>query len=224
MQEDPRDIDKLLEDVSLTLQQCQTPTKTSSASIPLEPPSDQIQAVIDQLKDHLQKPVGLVLLDATLVGQFRRVARLLTTQSFVLSEGERALLGLFVQNLGSTISNLQAAQEKRSRATSQEADHKHRVSKLQAHQLDLQAKASKLRSIDQKVKSLEAELQLWKSKRTQKCLELQTVHAESQGLIQGVELISKAEQDSQTLQSEIANLEMLPLMGWAGLFAAFKEL
>jgi hypothetical protein len=74
------------------------------------------------------------------------------------------------------------------------------------------------------VKSLEAKLQLWKSKHAQKCLELQTVHVESQGLVQGVELISRAEQDIQTLQSEIANLEMLPLMSWAGLFAAFKEL
>jgi hypothetical protein len=55
-------------------------------------------------------------------------------------------------------------------------------------------------------------------------LELQTVHAESQGLVQGMELISKTEQDIQTLQSEIANLEMLPLMSWAGLFATFKEL
>jgi hypothetical protein len=80
----------------------------------LEPPSDQLQAAIDQLKELLQKLVGLVLLDATLVDQFRRVARLLTTQSSVLSEGGRALLGLFVQNLDSTISNLQAAQEKRS--------------------------------------------------------------------------------------------------------------
>uniref|UniRef100_A0A2N9FED4 Aminotransferase-like plant mobile domain-containing protein n=1 Tax=Fagus sylvatica TaxID=28930 RepID=A0A2N9FED4_FAGSY len=134
MQEGPRDIDKLLEDVSLTLQQCQTPTKTSSASVPLEPPSDQLQAAIDQLKE--------------------------------LFEGGRALLGLFVQNLDSTISNLQAAQEKRSQATSQEANHKHRVSKLQAHHLDLQTKAFELKSIDRKLKSLEAELQLWKSERT----------------------------------------------------------
>jgi DNA repair ATPase RecN len=132
-------------------------------------------------------------------------------------------LGLFVQNLDNTISNLQAAQEKRNRATSQEADHKQRVSKLQAHQLDLQTKASELKSIDQKVKSLEAELQLWKSKRTQKCLELQTVHAESQGLVRGVELISRAEQDIQTLQSEIADLEMLPLMSWAGLLLLSKS-
>ena len=73
------------------------------------------------------------------------------------------------------------------------------------------------------MKSLEVELQLWKSKRTQKCLELQTVHAESQGLVQGMELISRAEQDIQTLQSKIANLEMLPLMSWVGLSAAFKE-
>jgi hypothetical protein len=72
-QEGLGDIDKLLEDVSLTLQQCQTPIKTSSASVPLEPPSDQLQAAIDQLKELFQKPVGLVLLDATLVDQFRRV-------------------------------------------------------------------------------------------------------------------------------------------------------
>ena len=35
MQEVPRDIDKLLKDVFLTLQQCKTPTKTSSTSISL---------------------------------------------------------------------------------------------------------------------------------------------------------------------------------------------
>jgi flagellar motility protein MotE (MotC chaperone) len=147
----------------------------------------------------LQKPVGLVLLDAASVDQFRQVARLLTIHSSVLNESGRALLGQFVQNLDNTISNLQAAQEKRNRATSQEANHKQRVSQLQAHQLDLQTKASELKSIDQKVKSLEAELQLWRSKRTQKCLELQTVHAESQGLVQRVELISRVEQDIQTL-------------------------
>ena len=95
---------------------------------------------------------------------------------------------------------------------------------MQAHQLDLQAKASDLKSIDQKVKSLEVELQIWKSKGTKKCLELQSIHGESQGLVRGVELISKAEQDSQTLQLEISDLEMLPSMSWAGLFAAFKEL
>ena len=67
MQKGPGDIDKLLEDVSLTLQQCQTPTKTSSASVSLEPSRDQLQAAISQLKDLLQKPVGVVLLDATLV-------------------------------------------------------------------------------------------------------------------------------------------------------------
>ncbi len=133
MQEGLGDINKLLEDVSLTLQQCQTPTKTSSASISLEPSRDQLQAAISQLKEVLQKPVVLVFLDASLVDQFLQVARLLTTHSSVLSEDGRALLGLFVQNLDSTISNLQAAQEKRNRATSQEADHKQRVSKLQAH-------------------------------------------------------------------------------------------
>jgi hypothetical protein len=138
----------------------------------LDPSKDQLQTTVSQLKEFLQKPVGLVLLDATLVDQFQQVARFLTAHSSVLNEGGRALLGLFVQNLDNTISNLQAAQEKRNRATSQEADHKQRVSKLQAHQLDLQTKASELRFIDQKVKSLEVELQLWKSKRTQKCLEL----------------------------------------------------
>ena len=133
-------------------------------------------------------------------------------------------MGLFVQNLDSIVSNLQTAQEKRNQAISQEVDHKQRVSRLKAHQLDLKTKASEFKSIDQKVKSLEAELQIWKAKRTQKCLELQTVHAESQGLVRGVELISRAEQDLQTLQSEINNLEMLPPMSWAGLLTAFKEL
>jgi hypothetical protein len=56
------------------------------------------------------------------------------------------------------------------------------------------------------------------------CLEVQIVHAESQGLVQGVELISRAEQDIQILQSEITDLEMLPLMSWASLLDAFKEL
>ena len=56
------------------------------------------------------------------------------------------------------------------------------------------------------------------------CLEVQTVHAKSQGLVQGVELISRAEQDIQILQSEIIDLEMLPLMSWASLLDAFKEL
>jgi hypothetical protein len=113
MLEGLRDIDKLLKDVSLTLQQCQTPTKTSSTYVPLEPSTDQLQAAISQLKELLQKLVGLVLLDATLVDQFQQVARFFTTHSSALSEGGRALLGLFVQNLDSTISNLQAAQEKR---------------------------------------------------------------------------------------------------------------
>ena len=71
---------------------------------------------------------------------------------------------------------------------------------MHAHQLDLQAKVLELKFIDQKVKSLEAELPIWKSKRTQKCLELQSIHVESQGLVRGVELISKAEQDLETLQ------------------------
>ena len=74
------------------------------------------------------------------------------------------------------------------------------------------------------MKSLEVELRIWKSKRIQKCLEFQTVHAKSQGLVWGVELISRAEQDLQTLRSEINDLEMLPLMSWAGFLVAFKEL
>ena len=158
MSEGLKDIDKLLEDVFLTLQQCQTPTKTSSTLIPLEPPKDQLQAAIDQLKELLQRPIGLVLLDVSLVDQFQQMAQFFTTHSFALSESGRTLLGLFVQNLDSIISNLQAAQEKRNQTTNQEADHKQRVSKLQAHQLDLQTKASELKSIDQKVKSLETEL------------------------------------------------------------------
>ena len=106
MQEGLRDIDKLLEDVSLTLQQCQTPTKTSSTSISFEPSKDQLWATIGQLKEFLQNPVGLVLLDATLVYQFQQVARFFTIHSCVLSEGGKGLLGLFVQNLNNTISNL----------------------------------------------------------------------------------------------------------------------
>ena len=89
-----------------------------------------------------------MLLDTSLVDQFQQVARFFTTHSSVLNEGGRALLGLFVQNLDNTISNIQAAQEKRNRATSQEADHKQRVSQLQAHELDLQTKESELKSIN----------------------------------------------------------------------------
>ena len=107
------------------------------------------------------------------------MARFLTAHPSALSESGRALLGLFVQNLDITVSNLQTAQEKRNQAISQEVDHKQRVSRLKAHQLNLQTKASEFKSIDQKVKSLEAELQIWRSKHTQKCLELQTVHAKS---------------------------------------------
>uniref|UniRef100_A0A2N9I2L8 Uncharacterized protein n=1 Tax=Fagus sylvatica TaxID=28930 RepID=A0A2N9I2L8_FAGSY len=88
----------------------------------------------------------------------------------------------------------------------------------------LRAKATELKTINQKVKSLEDELQSWKLKRSKKCLKLQTAHVKGQGLIQGMELISKLEQDLQTLQLEINNLEMLPLMSWTGLSAAFKEL
>uniref|UniRef100_A0A2N9EMH7 Reverse transcriptase Ty1/copia-type domain-containing protein n=1 Tax=Fagus sylvatica TaxID=28930 RepID=A0A2N9EMH7_FAGSY len=46
----------------------------------------------------------------------------------------------------------------------------------------LQAKATELKAIDQKVKSLEAELQSLKLKRSQKCLELQSVHIEDDAL------------------------------------------
>ena len=67
MPEGLEDIDKLLEDVLLTFQQCQAPTKTSSTPIPWVPSMDQLQAAINQLKELLQKPVGLVLLDAHLV-------------------------------------------------------------------------------------------------------------------------------------------------------------
>ena len=97
MQEGPGDIDKLLEEVSLTLQQCQSPTKISSASVSLELSRDQLQAAVSQLKELLQKPVGLVLLDSTLVDQFQQVALFFTTHSSVLSEGGRALLGLFAE-------------------------------------------------------------------------------------------------------------------------------
>lgn len=77
--------------------------------------------------------------------------------------------------------------------------------------------------IDQKVKSLEVELQSWKLKRSQKCLELQSVHIEGKGLIEGVESISKSKHDLQILQLEIDNLEMLPLMSWFGLLAALRS-
>uniref|UniRef100_A0A2N9F7Z1 Aminotransferase-like plant mobile domain-containing protein n=1 Tax=Fagus sylvatica TaxID=28930 RepID=A0A2N9F7Z1_FAGSY len=104
-------INKLLEDVSLTLQQCQTPTKTSSIITSLKPTKEQLQVAIKQLKELLKQPINAILLDASLVDQF-----------------------------------------------------------------------------------------------------LQSVHAESQGLVRGVELIFKAEQDLQTLQLKISDLEMLPLM------------
>uniref|UniRef100_A0A2N9HXF3 Aminotransferase-like plant mobile domain-containing protein n=1 Tax=Fagus sylvatica TaxID=28930 RepID=A0A2N9HXF3_FAGSY len=74
-----------------------------------------------------------------------------------------------IDYLDSTITSLQAAQDKKNQATSKKEDHEQRVSQLQAHQLNLQAKASELKTINQKVKSLEAELQIWKSKRSQKC-------------------------------------------------------
>ena len=103
----------------------------------MKPSKDQLQVAIDQLREFLQKPVGLVLLDASLVDQFQQVASFFTTHSSALSESGKALLGLFMQNLDSIISNLQATQEKRNRAANQKADHKQRVSKLQAHQFDL---------------------------------------------------------------------------------------
>uniref|UniRef100_A0A2N9GZC7 Aminotransferase-like plant mobile domain-containing protein n=1 Tax=Fagus sylvatica TaxID=28930 RepID=A0A2N9GZC7_FAGSY len=80
------DIDKLLEGVSLTLQQCQTRTKTSSTSTPLEPSTDQLQATINQLKELLQKPVGLVLLNANLVDQFQLGGRALLDIQTLQSE------------------------------------------------------------------------------------------------------------------------------------------
>uniref|UniRef100_A0A2N9G3D1 Uncharacterized protein n=1 Tax=Fagus sylvatica TaxID=28930 RepID=A0A2N9G3D1_FAGSY len=132
------DVDKLLENVSLTLQKCQTPTKTTSAITALKPTQEQLQAAINQLKEVLKHPANMIFHDT--------------------------------------------------------------------------------------VKSLEAELRSWKLKRSQKFLELQSIYIKGQGLIQGMELISKAEQDLQILQSEINNLEMLPLMSWTGLSIAFKEL
>lgn len=110
--------------------------------------------------------MNVILLDAGLVDQFQQVARFLIANPSALSESGRALLGLFMQNLDSTIPSLQATKEKRNQAISQEANHEQRVSRLQAHQLDLQAKVSELKSIDQMVKSFEGKLQIWKSKRT----------------------------------------------------------
>jgi hypothetical protein len=89
------------------------------------------------LKELLKQPVNAILLDVGLVDQFLQVARFLIANPSALSESGRALLGLFVRNLDSTISNLQTAQEKKNQAISQEADHEQRVSRLQAHQLDL---------------------------------------------------------------------------------------
>jgi hypothetical protein len=111
-------IDKLLEDVSLTLQQCQTPTKTSSIITSLKPTKEQLQVAIKQLKELLKQPINAILLDASLVDQFLQVTRLMIANPFALSESGRALLGLFVQNLDSTISNVQIAQEKRNQAIS----------------------------------------------------------------------------------------------------------
>jgi hypothetical protein len=167
----------------LTLKKCQTPTKTSSAITALKPTQEQLQAAINQLKELLKQPANVILLDIGLLDQFIQVARFLITNPFSLSESGRALLGLFVQNLDGTISNLQAAQDKRNQATIQEEEHEQQVSRLQAYQLSLQAKATKLKTIDQKVKFLEVELQSWKLKRSQKCLEFQSVHIEGQGLV-----------------------------------------
>jgi hypothetical protein len=75
------------------------------------------------LKELLKQPANVILLDAGLVDQFQQVARFLIANPFALSESGRALLGFFVQNLDSTISNLQTAQVKRNQAISQEADH-----------------------------------------------------------------------------------------------------
>ena len=70
MLEGPGDIDKLLEDVSLTFQQCQTPTKASSIITSLKPTKEHLQAAIKQLKELLKQPVNAILLDASLVDQF----------------------------------------------------------------------------------------------------------------------------------------------------------
>jgi hypothetical protein len=51
------------------------------------------------------------------------VARFLIANPSSLSESGMALMGLFVQNLDDTISNLQAAQDKRNQTTSQEEEH-----------------------------------------------------------------------------------------------------
>ena len=75
------------------------------------------------MKELLKQPANVILLDAGLVDQFQQVARFLIANPFALSESGRALLGLFMQNLDSTISNLQTAQVKRNQAISQEADH-----------------------------------------------------------------------------------------------------
>ena len=108
------DVDKLFEDVSLTLQKCQTPTKSTSAITVLKPTQEQLQATINQLRELLKQPMNMILLDTGLVDQFVQMARFLIVNPSSLSESGRALLRLFVQNLDGTISSLQEAQEESS--------------------------------------------------------------------------------------------------------------
>ncbi len=95
MLEDHGDIDSLLKVVSLTLQQCQTPTKTSSTITALKPTQEQLQAAINQLKEPLKQPTNVILFYAGLVDQFQQVARFLIANPSSLSESGKALLGLF---------------------------------------------------------------------------------------------------------------------------------
>uniref|UniRef100_A0A2N9E3P3 Aminotransferase-like plant mobile domain-containing protein n=1 Tax=Fagus sylvatica TaxID=28930 RepID=A0A2N9E3P3_FAGSY len=101
----------------LTLQQYQTPTKTSSILTPLEPTRDQLQATVDQLKEFLQKPAGVVFLMLVWWTSSNR-------------------------NLDSTISNLKQLRRKGVEPLAKKQNHKQKVSRLQVHQLDLQTKAS----------------------------------------------------------------------------------
>jgi hypothetical protein len=98
----------------LTLQKCQTPTKSTSAITVLEPTQEQLQATINQLSELLKQPTNVILLDIGLVDQFVQMARFLIANPSSLSESGRALLGLFVQNLDGTISSLHEGQEESS--------------------------------------------------------------------------------------------------------------
>uniref|UniRef100_A0A2N9G039 Uncharacterized protein n=1 Tax=Fagus sylvatica TaxID=28930 RepID=A0A2N9G039_FAGSY len=126
-------IEAVISSIEVATLLCQTPTKTSSIITSLKPTKEQLQAAINQLKEILRQPTNVILLDTGLVDQFQQVARFLIANPSALSESGKALLGLFVQNLDRTIFNLQADQEKRNQAISQEADHEQRVSRLQAH-------------------------------------------------------------------------------------------